>query len=104
MTWFHIMTSAAQTKGKAKMGRYKNVAVVEIEDGHEMPRMISTRAKGLVRIVRYWPSCSVGTTERCAYAIAMREAQELVDQLTLDHRRAEPQHTAYGTHAQGDVA
>lgn len=97
MTWFAVMESAAQTKGKAKMGRYRNVAVVEVEQGHELPRMISTRAKGMVRIVKYWGSRSVGSTERCAYRVALREAQELVDQLTLDKlTSAEP--TAYGTH------
>lgn len=106
MSYFTVMTSSAQTKGLArKFGTYKNVAVVEVEDGHERPRMISTRAKGLVRIVRHWGSCNVGKANgNSQYAIALREAQELVEQLALDGRGTEPQHTAYGTHAQGDVA
>lgn len=102
MSYFAVMTSAAQTKGLArKFGRYKNVAVVEVEDGHEMPRMISTRSRGLVRIVKHWGSCNVGKAGgNSQYAIALREAQELVEQLALDGRQVETQHTAYGTHTQ----
>ena len=41
-----IMTSSAHVAGKArKFGRYRNVAVVEVETG-KRPAMISTRARG----------------------------------------------------------
>jgi hypothetical protein len=73
-----VMTSSARVAGKARrFGTYRNVAVVEVEAGSQ-PAMISERARGVVRIVQHFGALSVGSTERCAYARALREAESLV--------------------------
>ena len=73
-----VMTSSAHVAGTARrFGRYRNVAVVEVEAGAQ-PAMISERARGVVRIVRHFGTCSVGKTERCEYRRALAEAEALV--------------------------
>jgi hypothetical protein len=75
---FIVMTSSAKVSGKAKQfGRYRNVAVLEIEPGTR-PAMISERARGVRRIVWHSGSVSVGKSDRCAFARAQREAEALV--------------------------
>lgn len=85
MSYFLVMTSSAQVKGLArKFGKYRNVAVVEVQSGFDRPKMISERARGMLRIVRHYGSCSVGSTERCQYAVAMKEAEELCARLNAE--------------------
>jgi len=73
-----IMTSSAHVAGKArKFGRYRNVAVVEVE-ASKRPAMISMRARGLVRIVWHSGSRSVGKTDKCQYVTALKYAQEII--------------------------
>lgn len=67
--------------GCGTWGTYRRVAVVEIEPGADMPRMISTRCRGVVRIVRLWDKLNVGATEKCAYSKALCAARELQAQL-----------------------
>ena len=86
MSYYIVMTSSAQVRGKAKFGRYRNIAVVEVKDGHPTPAMISARARGVVRIVRHYGSCSVGTTERCQYERYYKQATELCE--TLNHEES----------------
>jgi hypothetical protein len=83
---FVVMTSRAQATGSAsKYGyNYRNIAVVET-DGVGMPKMISDRAKHLVRVVRRWGPCNVGKTERSAYSIALAEAEARAKQLNEEH-------------------
>jgi hypothetical protein len=79
-----IMTSSAHVAGKArKFGRYRNVAVVEVEVG-KRPAMISTRARGLVRIVWHSGSRSVGKTDKCQYEIALKYAKEIIENRVRD--------------------
>lgn len=74
-----IQTASAKVAGKArKFGRYRHVAVLEVEDGIEFASMISTRAKGVRRIVWDSGAVSVGKTDKCAYAKAMAEAREIL--------------------------
>jgi hypothetical protein len=74
-----VMTSSAKVAGKArKYGRYRNVAVVEVEAG-KRPSMISERARGLIRIVWHSGSRSVGKTDKCQYAAALRHAEEIIE-------------------------
>jgi hypothetical protein len=75
---FLVMTSSAKTS--AKFGRYRNVAVVET-DQTTPPKMISEHARGLVRIVWHSGARSMGKTERCAYRVALREAEEMAERL-----------------------
>ena len=81
---FIVMTSTAQVSGKARQfGRYRNVAVLEIEPGTK-PTMISERARGVRRIVWRSGAVSVGKTDKCAYARAQREAQALLATLQAE--------------------
>lgn len=56
---------------------YYRVAVLQMQPGSGAPRMISPRAKGVVRIVRVWERVFAGRTERCAFRRAVAEAESL---------------------------
>jgi hypothetical protein len=60
-------------------------AVVELTDEYaasgERPKMISDRAKGVAKIVEVWDRLNVGKTDKCAYRVALKEAQELAMRL-----------------------
>jgi hypothetical protein len=78
-----VMTSSAKPIGKH--GTYRNVAVVDVAywlawDRGARPTMISTRAHGVLRIIRHYGRHNVGTTDRCAYRRAYRAASELAQQ------------------------
>lgn len=81
-----VMTSAARMPVSC-WGKYRNVAVVET-DGTCIPAMISERARGLIRIVKYWGPCNVGVTERCCYNRCLAEAHDLADQLNAEQQEA----------------
>jgi hypothetical protein len=67
---------AARAAGSASVRHACNhVAVVET-DGKTMPTIISRRALGVKRIVWDSGAVYVGTTERTAYARAVRRAEE----------------------------
>ena len=75
---FIVMTSSASMPASVK-SPYRHVAVVET-DG-TVPKMISERARGMVRIVERWGPAFVGRTERCAYQVALREAEAIAAEL-----------------------
>ena len=75
-TKFVVKSSAARMPPNC-WGTYRRVAVLELDTGAPEPRMISGRARGVVAVVRTWERCSVGSTARCAYQVAMKEAAEL---------------------------
>jgi hypothetical protein len=78
---FIVITSSAKVSGKARQfGRYRHVAVLEIEPGTQ-PAMISERARGVRRIVWDSGAVSVGKSDKCAYARAQREAQDVLAKL-----------------------
>jgi len=78
MSRFIVMERTAKPPGRFKGGRYIKVAVVEVEaDFVGEPKMISERAKGVIRIVELWDQCYVGMTERSAGPIALAEATAL---------------------------
>ena len=78
---FIVMTAAANMGSKCK-GVYKRVAVVELEEGTtERPKMISDRAKGIKRIVSLADKLNVGKTEKCAFAVALRDAEQMAAKL-----------------------
>lgn len=81
-----VVVSAAAAMPSSCWGRYRRVAVVEVDparlpDGAATPRMISERARGVVRIVRTWERLNVGATDRCAFGRAMAEAETEADRL-----------------------
>lgn len=96
---FIVMTSSAKMPARCK-GIYRRVAVVET-DGTAYPKIISERARGVVRIVTDYGPCYVGSTERCEYRKALKEARRFADHLnhtrrpltTLAHE-AEARHVA----------
>ena len=57
-------------------GRYRRVGVVEVEPGAK-PKMLSERAIGVVAVVQTWERLNHGTTDRCAYRVALAEAEAL---------------------------
>jgi len=74
------MTTKAQMPGSVK-SPYGKVAVVELDGSGIEPKMISERARGIKRIVQVWDRQFMGKTDKCAYAIAFKEAQELAEKL-----------------------
>lgn len=74
-TVFTFMTRSPKLHGKARQygASYRRMAIVEHEAG-TVPKMISARAAGVVRIVEE-VTASVGQTERSAGLRAMRRMQ-----------------------------
>ena len=91
MSTTHVVMDSAACMPGSCWGVYRRVAVVEVkrdEEGQPVkPRMISKRARGLVRIVETWEGLNVGKVHRrggkgrCAYTRAMAEAHALVEKL-----------------------
>lgn len=77
MNQFIIKISRANVA--CRFGRYVRIAVMEVEQGTS-PKMISPRAKGVVRVVRIWDRRHDGGN-RSASARALREAEELLQSL-----------------------
>lgn len=74
-TEYIVMTAAAYMPSSC-WGRYGRVAVLEVEAGTK-PRMISERARGVIRVVATWERQHVGKTERCAFMRSKAEAEAL---------------------------
>ncbi len=86
MSKYIVMTASAQMPSNCK-GRYGKVAVLEIEDG-VVPKMISKRAKGVIRIVSLWDKRNMGGPKsafQLALAAANQEAADLNAGLINDH-------------------
>jgi hypothetical protein len=82
-TEFIVMTAAAQMPASCR-GRYGKVAVCEVETGVR-PKMISARAKGMVRIVSLADKLHAGQGgPRTAYALAKADAERLCAGLNLE--------------------
>lgn len=86
MSRYIVMTASAQMPSSVRSA-YRRVAVVEtnLPEGEE-PKMISTHARGVVRIVETWERCNVGRNVRSAYARAYAEAEALVEKLEAQSR------------------
>ena len=76
MSYFIVMSSMAKMPRKCGSD-YERVAVVEVIAPGTRPRMISARARGVVRIVKAWPPAYRGTTAKCAYARVRQEAEAM---------------------------
>tara|TARA_R100001530_G_scaffold103934_2_gene72347 strand:+ start:77 stop:394 length:318 start_codon:yes stop_codon:yes gene_type:complete len=80
MDTIHIVMTSSARMPSSCWGQYANVAVVEVEvkDGiPARPKMISDRARGVVRIAHHFGPQNVGKTSRCAFRVAMKEAEEM---------------------------
>lgn len=81
MPRFIVMTASAKMPMSVKHP-YRRVAVVETDlPPPQAPKMISTRARGLIRIVATWEDCHVGQTDKGAFQKAVVEAQALAAKL-----------------------
>jgi len=83
---FIVMTASAKMPSSCK-GRYGKVAVLEVEDG-AIPKMISERARGVIRIVSMWDRRNMGGPKsafQLALAAATQEAKDLNAGLINDH-------------------
>ena len=79
---FIVKTSSAKMPRSVK-SQYRKVALIELEEGFTDCAMISTRARGVKRIVREWGPCHVGKTKKSAYQIALGEAQLMCDMMQV---------------------
>lgn len=81
MVKYAVISSTAKMPSSC-WGRYRRVGVVELEPGVEgPPTMLSSRSRQVKRVVETWERLNVGTTERCAYQRALREADALATKL-----------------------
>jgi hypothetical protein len=79
-----VQTAAACMPSSCKYGPYRRVAVIEVEDGVQRVAMISPRARGAVRVVKTWERLYAGSTDRCAYSVALATASALAADLNRD--------------------
>ena len=84
---FHLLIAAANMGSSCK-GVYKRIAILRV-DHHEreigyVPKTI--RAVRGVEIVRTWERLNVGKTERCAYKVALAEAQQALTDMRAETR------------------
>jgi hypothetical protein len=79
-----VMTASAQMPASCK-GRYGRVAVVQLTQEYtaqgKRPKMISERAKGVLRIVWQSGPQNMGRTDKCGFARAMAEAERYAFEL-----------------------
>lgn len=81
MSKFIIMTACAKMPSSC-WGRYGKIAIVEVKsEFNGVPKMISERARGVVRIVYEWDRLHIGKTSRCEYERTMTKAREILDRL-----------------------
>ena len=76
-----IVKTAAASMPNSCWGKYGRVAVLEVVADGPPPKIISARARGVVRVVRTWERLFWGSSSRCAFERARRAAQELADEL-----------------------
>lgn len=83
MRYYKIQSAAANMPSSC-WGHYKRIGLLEVDSADADPAMISDRARGVVRVVRTWERLHVGTSERCAFERAWREAETLKAQLEAE--------------------
>ncbi len=94
-TEFIVMTAKAQMPASCR-GRYGKVAVCEVEKG-VWPKMISERAKGMVRIVSLRDKLHAGQGgSGTAYAKAKADAERLAAGLNLEAAMKRQAHVVIG--------
>lgn len=75
-----VQTAAAKMPASVKAA-YGRVAVLLVDADRESVSMISARAIGCHEVVATWEKRCKGTTERSAFRVAIREAEELAARL-----------------------
>lgn len=84
----YIVLTAAAKMPSSCWGRYRRIAVVELDGTGVKPAMISERARGVRRIVETWERLHVGKTDRSAYSSAFAEATAKAAALNADAAEA----------------
>ena len=85
----YVVKTASAKMPLSVLAPYRRVAVLEVDPSvTTRPRMISARAKGVVRIVETWERLSAppGST-RSAFARALSEAEALAADLNAKNGR-----------------
>jgi len=82
-TEFIVMSATAQMPASNRFGKYGKVALCEVEEG-VTPKMISERARGMVRIVDLRDRLFWGSTPRCAFQKALNELTARAAQLNAE--------------------
>lgn len=83
MSDYIIQTSKTRRLSLARNWRprdIRRVAVLEVVPGTKEAR-IDSRDKRVIRVVQVWENCYVGKTTRSSYYVALREAEELIQEL-----------------------
>jgi hypothetical protein len=80
----YIVQTAGAKMPQSCWGIYRRVAVLEVLPGVTRASMISDRAINVLRVVATWEACNVGKTRRCAYQVALADAEALASQLRYD--------------------
>ena len=83
-TEFVVMTASAQMPASNRYGRYGKIALCEVEKG-VTPKMISERARGMVRIVDLRDRLFWGSTSKCAFQKALAELTARAAELNAKH-------------------
>jgi hypothetical protein len=81
---FIVQTATAKMPSSCK-GRYRRVAVIEVEPGVTEVAMISPHARGVVRVVETWERQHADGVNT-AYARALTEAKALAEKLTREEK------------------
>ena len=82
-THFIVKTSSARMPSNC-WGKYNHVAVLEVSTHVDTVSMISDRARDCESIIAYWSNLNAGTTERCSYQKALKEAQTICNKLNKE--------------------
>lgn len=84
-TKFIVMESAAKMPSSCINGRsYRRIAVVKVDLDAPPPKQINSSHKSILEIVEIWDKRYSGKTEKCAAAIARKEAEALAKQLNAE--------------------
>jgi hypothetical protein len=90
-----VMTSSAAMPSSCK-GTYRNVALVQLTQEYAAngwePKMISSRARGVLRIGQIWTRLSVGKSLRAAYNARLDWAEKEAVKLNNSHPDALAEH------------
>ena len=78
---YQVIMSACTPSSRC-WGTYRRVGVLELQSDDCRPALsISDHPARVRRIVRCWDNCNHGTTDRCASAVAMKQALDLAQRL-----------------------
>lgn len=80
MSHYIVKTASVSMPAKVR-SPYRRVAVLEVEDGVASVSMISSRARGVVRVVHTWERLNVGRNVRSAFAVALRHARNMAEDM-----------------------